>query len=62
MNENSVSDIFNVLEKIRKREFPEIPAVVVREVLDAQFAHRDNRAAARAKTQEIVNKFLQSVK
>ena len=61
MNENNVAEILEVLEKIRATEFPDVPPSVVREILQVQFERGDDRVSARTKTQEVVNRFLQSV-
>lgn len=61
MARSNLQELLNVLEDIRQREHPEIPAEVIVAIANAQYDNQDNRSVARLKTSKIITDFLASI-
>ena len=60
MTRSNLKELLKVLEEIRKKEYPEVPAEVIEQIVIAQFDNQDNRVQARSRTIKIVSEFLSS--
>ena len=61
MTNIEINELISVLERIRTEQHPEIPASLVREIVNAEFASQDDRAKARHNTQKIINDYLKTI-
>ena len=59
---SNLDELLDVLENIRKEQYPHIPAQVIRDIVIAQYDNQDNRLEARTETTKVVNSFLNSIK
>lgn len=60
MARSNLQELLDVLEEIRQREHPEIPAEVIVAIAHAQYDNQDNRSTARQKTSRIIADYLAS--
>ena len=60
MTRSNLKELLKVLEEIREKEYPDIPAEVIEQIVIAQFDNQDNRVQARSRTITIVSEFLSS--
>lgn len=60
MTRTNLKELTDVLEEIRKTDFPDIPAEIIEQIVSAQYDNQDDRPTARIKTMQIVSEFLQS--
>lgn len=58
MARSNLQELLDVLEDIRQREHPEIPADVIVAIANAQYENQDNRSVARLKTSKIITEYL----
>ena len=60
MERNNLQELLNVLESIRAEKYPEIPAEVIREIVQSQFENQSesDRVRGRTKTTKIIAQFL----
>ncbi len=58
MMRSNLKELLSVLEEIRAREYPDIPAHVIEQIVIAQYDNQDNRVQARSQTMKIVSDFL----
>lgn len=56
-----IDELISVLEKIRAENYPEIPASLIRDIVNAEFSSQDDRVKARQDTQKIIDDFLKKV-
>lgn len=55
------AELLNVLEAIRREQYPDIPAELISSIVDAQFEKQDNREQARKDTRDLVDAFLATI-
>lgn len=55
---SNLNELLDVLEGIRRENYPHIPADVIRKIVIAQYDNQDKRLEARNATTKIVNDFL----
>ena len=60
MERNNLQELLNVLESIRAEKYPEIPAEVIREIVQSQYENQSesDRVHGRTKTTKIIAQFL----
>ena len=58
---SNLDELLDVLEDIRKKKYPNIPAEVIRKIATTQYDNQDNRLEARNQTNKIVSDFLNTV-
>ena len=61
MNNVEVEELLNVLEEIRSEKYPDIPAEVIKSIVEAQFESQDDRAEGSRKTKRLIDSFLNEV-
>lgn len=61
MTNIEINELISVLEKIRAEQYPEIPADLIREIVDAEFLSQDDRAKARRDAKKVIDDFLKTV-
>lgn len=59
---NSLEELKETLERIRKEEYPHIPASVIEEIVDAQMANQDNPTKRNAETMKIIDRYAAMIK
>lgn len=62
MERNNLDELLRVLESIRAEKYPDIPAEVIREIVNAQYDNQaeNDRRHGRLQTTQIVMQFLNS--
>lgn len=55
------NELVSVLEEIRSKKYPDIPAELIEAIVSAEFDSQDDRAKARKDTQKIIDDFLKQV-
>ena len=62
MERNNLDELLRVLELIRAEKYPDIPAEVIREIVNAQYDNQaeNDRRHRRLQTTQIVMQFLNS--
>lgn len=58
MMKNNLDELLQVLEKIRLKKYPEIPAEIIEKILKAQFENQDDEVVAKNLTKKIIDDFL----
>ena len=58
---SNLDELLDVLEDIRREEYPHIPSEVIRNIVIAQYENQDKRLEARNNTTRIIAEFLNSV-
>lgn len=60
MERNNLDELLRVLELIRAEKYPDIPAQVIRDIVNAQYDNQseNDRRHGRQKTTQIVMQFL----
>lgn len=61
MTNVEINELVSVLEIIRAKQHPEIPASLIQEIVNAEFSSQDDRTTARRNTQKIIDDFLKTV-
>lgn len=61
MTNIEINELISVLEKIRDEQYPEIPASLIQEIVNAEFSSQDDRTKARRDTQKVIDDFLKTV-
>ncbi|MCI1857473.1 MAG: hypothetical protein LKI80_04855 [Sporolactobacillus sp.] len=61
MTNIEINELISVLEKIRAKQHPEIPASLIREIVDGEFSSQDDRTKARHDTQKVIDAFLKTI-
>lgn len=61
MTNIEINELISVLEEIRVKQHPEIPATLVQEIINSEFLSQDDRAKGRHDTQKIVNEYLKNI-
>ncbi len=61
MTNIEINELISVLEKIRAEQHPEIPASLIKEIINAEFSSQDDRIKARHDTQKVIDDFLETV-
>lgn len=63
MERNNLQELLNVLESIRSEKYPNIPADVIREIVQSQYENQseNDRVRGRTKTVKIVSQLLDNV-
>lgn len=61
MTNIEINELTSVLEKIRAKQHPEIPASLIRDIVNAEFSAQDDRTKARHDTQKVIDNFLKTV-
>lgn len=59
---NSLEELKETLERIRKEKYPHIPASVIEEIVDAQMANQDNPTKRNAETMKIIDRYAAMIK
>ena len=62
MERNNLQELLNVLESIRSSKYPNIPAELIREIVQSQYENQseNDRVRGRTKTVKIVSQFLEN--
>ena len=58
MKKENVSELLEVLEKIRSEEYPDVPKELIEEIVRCQYEHQDDRNRARSETSIIIGKYI----
>lgn len=61
MTNVEINELVSVLEIIRAKQHPEIPASLIQEIVNAEFSSQDDRTTARRNTQKVIDDFLKTV-
>lgn len=56
-----IGDLISVLETIRSEQFPEIPASLLQEIVQAELTAKDDRTKARHNAQKAIDNYLKTV-
>ena len=51
-------DLLKVLERIRAEKYPDVPAKLIADLVQAQFDNQDSRAEGARATRQLVDEFL----
>ena len=58
---SNLDELLDVLEEIRKENYPHIPQEIIREIVITQYDNQDKRPEARNGTNLVVSNFLNKV-
>ena len=61
MAQSNLQELLSVLEEIRAKEYPDIPAEVIAKIVIAQYENQDNRTKARSLTMKTISDFLGTI-
>lgn len=61
MAHSNLQELLSVLEEIRAKEYPDIPAKVIEKIIIAQYENQDNRARARSLSMKAISDFLNTI-
>ena len=61
MAQSNLQELLSVLEVIRAKEYPDIPAEVIEKIVIAQYENQDNRTKARSLTMKTISDFLGTI-
>ena len=61
MTNIEINELISVLENIRAEQHPKIPALLIQEIVNAEFSSQDDRTKARHDTQKVIDDFLKTV-
>ena len=61
MTNIEINELISVLEKIRAKQQPKIPASLIQDIVNAEFSSQDDRTKARHDTQKAIDDFLKTV-
>lgn len=57
-----VEELISVLEKIRSEKYPDIPELLIRDIVATEFEQQDDRAQARKNTKKLIDEFLKNIR
>ncbi len=60
-NDINADDLTAVLEKIRTEKYPDIPAELIRAIVEAEFADIDNRPKASRAAKKLIDDHMRTV-
>lgn len=61
MAQSNLQELLSVLEEIRAKEYPDIPAKVIEKIVIAQYENQDNRTTARSLSMKAISNFLNTI-
>lgn len=61
MAQSNLQELLSVLEGIRAKEYPDIPAEVIEKIVIAQYENQDQRTAARNLSMKAISDFLNTI-
>lgn len=61
MNKVEVEELLKVLEAIRIEKYPDIPAEIIKNIVQAQFENQDDRSQGYQDTKKIIDDYLKQV-
>ena len=53
-----VEELIGVLETIRREKYPEIPEILIRDIVAGEFEQQDSRPQAQKATKKLIADFL----
>lgn len=61
MNRVEVEELLKTLEKLRAEKYPEIPAELIKDIVNAQFEHQDDTTLGSRETKKLIDDFLRKI-
>lgn len=58
MNKVNSEDLLAELEKIRAAKYPDIPAELIKAIVDAEFENQDDRAEASRNAKKLIDDYM----
>ena len=56
-----VEELISVLEYIRKKNYPDIPAGLIRAIVENEYEKQDNRARGQKGTRKLIDDFIKKI-
>lgn len=58
----NLTELLDVLEEIRSKEFPNVPKEMVEKIALSQFDNQDDRSKARSETMQVIAEYVNKIK
>ncbi len=57
----NLTELLEVLEEIRSKEFPDVPKDMIERIAEVQFENQDERNKARTETMRIIAEYINRI-
>ena len=57
----NLTELLEVLEEIRSKEFPDVPKDMIERIAEVQFENQDERNKARTETMRIIAEYINKI-